>query len=498
MQSHFLRTSLFVAAVSTAIWPATSIAAEIAADAVDLSGHLLQAGPVHLKLQDGQLRYLCVGEKEIVRRIYFGVRDGNWATAMPRYTLMKIDDAGDHFTVQMAAECRMGAVDITWTGTIVGTADGKITFRAEGTPNASFESNRIGLCVLYGTPSLAKQEFHTDGTPAQGIFPAAVSDVHVADQFHKLQYSTDAGLTVACSVDGAIFDMEDQRNWGDSSWKAFAPLPYAYKKVGKGDVKSETVTLMVTGANKADSQPMSKDLVHISIGQAIPDVKIPGLSDAASASAPADFTAISFKRDAFKDKQRIDWSYIPTTHLPDDDTIMENLPTIADQANTILGFASIHPDLHVGPIRLDSKGQDPRGNTPLGAAWLVGMVNFLAQGHVQEASFDLKGELPAAALEAIRPYAHWQVIGVETSPKNSGRLLAFGCVNDHEQVLFLVNCLPVSVNAVFNVGFSEAKVLPVAPGAKEEAVQLPADGWNVQFPPYAVCRVTMPRNANSR
>src|SRR6202035_2486754 len=121
----------------------------------DLSAHALQAGPIRLKLQDGQLRYLRVGDKEIVRRIYFGVRDGNWATAMPTYTLMKIDNAGDHFTIQMAADCRMGAVDFSWTGSIVGTADGKITFHAEGTPNASFDSNRIGLCVLYGTPSLA-------------------------------------------------------------------------------------------------------------------------------------------------------------------------------------------------------------------------------------------------------------------------------------------------------------------------------------------------------
>ena len=200
----------------------------------------VDAGPIGAKLEDGELRYIRIGDKEIVRRIYFAVRDGNWATAMPKFTQMKVEKAADHFTVQMAAECRMGKVDFSWTGTITGSADGKITFHAEGTPGADFDSNRIGLCVLFGTPSLAGQEFETDGsTPAKGKFPPLVSPTHVADQFHKLAYVTSHGLNVSCSVEGAAFDMEDQRNWGDSSWKAYAPLPYAYKHVGKADVKSE-------------------------------------------------------------------------------------------------------------------------------------------------------------------------------------------------------------------------------------------------------------------
>src|SRR4051794_3324508 len=39
----------------------------------DLLPRHLRAGPITLKFQDGQLRYLRVGEKEMIRRIYFGV-----------------------------------------------------------------------------------------------------------------------------------------------------------------------------------------------------------------------------------------------------------------------------------------------------------------------------------------------------------------------------------------------------------------------------------------
>src|SRR5665213_617492 len=208
------------------------------------SGQVLHAGPIRVKFADGQLRYLRVGDKEIIRRIYFGVRDGNWNTAPPVYSKMDVEKADDHFTIHLAADCRLGDVDYSWTGTIIGAADGKITFQAEGVAARDFDSNRIGLCVLYGKESLAGTDFQTDGVVGNGQFPNLVSPTHLADGFHVLKYATADGLKVSCGVEGAIFDMEDQRNWGDSSWKAFAPLPYAYKHVGKGDRKSQTVTLL--------------------------------------------------------------------------------------------------------------------------------------------------------------------------------------------------------------------------------------------------------------
>src|SRR5437764_8035299 len=66
----------------------------------------LRAGPVRLKLQDGELRYLRVGGKEIVRRIYFAVRDGAWQTAMPRFTKMDVREGDGGFSVHLAADCR--------------------------------------------------------------------------------------------------------------------------------------------------------------------------------------------------------------------------------------------------------------------------------------------------------------------------------------------------------------------------------------------------------
>ena len=41
----------------------------------------LRAGPLTMLYENGDLRYLKLGEHEIVRRLYVAIRDRNWNTA---------------------------------------------------------------------------------------------------------------------------------------------------------------------------------------------------------------------------------------------------------------------------------------------------------------------------------------------------------------------------------------------------------------------------------
>src|SRR5689334_8262477 len=84
------RVVLLVFAMVAAAWP--SGARGEAAEAREL-----RAGPVRVKLADGQLRYIRVGDKEIIRRIYFAVRDDHWRTPMPQFTEYRVEDGQDHF-----------------------------------------------------------------------------------------------------------------------------------------------------------------------------------------------------------------------------------------------------------------------------------------------------------------------------------------------------------------------------------------------------------------
>ncbi|HZK80105.1 MAG TPA: hypothetical protein VFC46_03540 [Humisphaera sp.] len=447
------------------------------------SGQVLHAGPVRVKFADGQLRYIRVGDKEIIRRIYFGVRDGNWNTAPPVYSKMDVEKADDHFTIHLAADCRLGDVDYSWTGTIIGAADGKITFQAEGVAARDFDSNRIGLCVLYGKESLAGTDFQTDGVVGNGQFPNLVSPTHLADGFHVLKYATADGLKVSCGVEGAIFDMEDQRNWGDSSWKAFAPLPYAYKHVGKGDRKSQTVTLTVSGATDAKAIP--QDPVHVKIGGPVEGAKLPSFTASPSATK-GDFSAINFNHAKFADKKQINWECIPTTHLPDDDTIMENVPAVAAQAKTIRSF-NANCKIVVGPIHIPGKKNDE----PIATAWGVAMVKSLALGGVDEADFAL-GHAAMTALETIRPYERRKLLNVETQPRDSHHLYAFAAENEQGVGLFLVNrtAHPCHVE-IDGIGAKQLKVLLVGSEAAEQTLPIVGGTTKIQIGPYGVFRITI-------
>ncbi|MDB5291584.1 MAG: hypothetical protein JWL69_2825, partial [Phycisphaerales bacterium] len=433
-----------------------------------------------------------VGDKEIIRRIYFAVRDGNWATPVPRFTQMDVEKADDHFTIRLAATCKLKAVDYQWSGVITGDADGKITFRVEGTPNADFDSNRIGLCVLYGNGSLAGQSFQTDGATPKGVFPPLVSPKLVAEKFHTLRYATADGLNVACSVEGAIFDMEDQRNWGDSSWKAYAPLPYAYPHVTKGDKKAQTVTLTVGG--KTDAQPSPQDPVRLRIGQAIPGAKIPKLAPAADFGKSVIFSDINFNRGKFAGAKTITWKYTPTIHLPDNDTIMETLPAVADEAITVKTFAP-NAAIRVGPITLAEHGHDPREATPFAAAWAAALVKSLAKGGVEEAAFDLTPGPAAPVLEALKPYAGHELLEVQTDPHDSHHVVAYAIKEGGGAALLVINHTPRAWHAILeNLGSARTlKSQQLSPDAGSEQNAQVNDGkLNVDLAPFEVLRVVIP------
>ena len=52
---------------------------------------LLTAGPVTATFEDGQLRWVRIGETEVIRAIAFLIRDRNWSTAIPEISDLKID-----------------------------------------------------------------------------------------------------------------------------------------------------------------------------------------------------------------------------------------------------------------------------------------------------------------------------------------------------------------------------------------------------------------------
>ena len=92
----------------------------------------LQAGPLNLFYEAGDLRYIKFGDKEIIRRVYVAVRDHNWDTVIPVLSNVQMDIADDSFRITYSVNNIQSNIDFFWQGMIVGKANGAITFSMDG------------------------------------------------------------------------------------------------------------------------------------------------------------------------------------------------------------------------------------------------------------------------------------------------------------------------------------------------------------------------------
>ena len=66
---------------------------------------VLTAGPLSATLEEGQLRWIRIGEAEAIRAIAFLIRDRNWSTANPEISDLDIQEGKDGFRVTFTARC---------------------------------------------------------------------------------------------------------------------------------------------------------------------------------------------------------------------------------------------------------------------------------------------------------------------------------------------------------------------------------------------------------
>ena len=75
---------------------------------------------------------------EIIRRVYFAVRDKLFGTAGPVFDKIDIQQQEHGFHILLSATCKSDLADYRWTGEMTGRADGTITFSITGQADSSF------------------------------------------------------------------------------------------------------------------------------------------------------------------------------------------------------------------------------------------------------------------------------------------------------------------------------------------------------------------------
>ena len=78
-------------------------------------GVSLRAGPLRMVFEGGDLRYIMLGEREIIRRIYAAVRDRNWATVPSEISDLQANVEPDQLSY-LPISARTGATRFTLSG----------------------------------------------------------------------------------------------------------------------------------------------------------------------------------------------------------------------------------------------------------------------------------------------------------------------------------------------------------------------------------------------
>ncbi|SLN27146.1 hypothetical protein AQS8620_00828 [Aquimixticola soesokkakensis] len=214
-------------------------------------------GPVHVTLEDGTLRHLKIGGVEILRQAAFLVRDRDWGRVTPTLAPARRDDSDDALvlTQPMVFRTATGALDVTITATLRAHS---LTLVATGQVTGLFDTNRSGFTLLYPINGMAGARAcvtHSDGSQEDKCFPDVIAPWQPFEDIAALTHQAN-GLAVTCAFAGDVFEMEDQRQWGDASFKIYnRPLarPWPYR-LAQGAFPTQTMSLTWQAAPKA-AQP---------------------------------------------------------------------------------------------------------------------------------------------------------------------------------------------------------------------------------------------------
>jgi len=228
----------------------------------------LRAGPLTLAYDpaNASLRRIHWGEYEVIRGIYAAVRDPNWET-IPASILEHHRDIGpDRFRIEFEALHRNGGIQFRWHGTLLGTADGDLDGTFDGEALSSFQKNRIGFCVLHPIRECAgarAQQTRIDGTVVACRFPEPIEPQIVGQgSFRELRavaHEVTPGIWAEVAFQGEIFEMEDQRNWTDASFKTYGtPLSLPFPV----EIPASTRVIQKVSLRRIDSPPPDASAVN--------------------------------------------------------------------------------------------------------------------------------------------------------------------------------------------------------------------------------------------
>lgn len=216
----------------------------------DLPSQHMSAGLLHLSIADGDVVGVMFDGVEVLRRIAYPLRNADWAT-LPARTLAETRDGTTYSRSFVAGD---GAFRGEFRLQLQATAVVQLTATFRLTAQRDMTLNRAGFVALHPVDGVAGAPLvvtHSDGSQEKTRFPDLISPSQPVFDITGLAHRI-GGVQVDLEFSGDVFEMEDQRNWSDASFKTYCrplsrPRPFA---MTAGEVVTQQITLTLSGARR--------------------------------------------------------------------------------------------------------------------------------------------------------------------------------------------------------------------------------------------------------
>lgn len=252
---------------------------------------LLTAGDLSCELSDGALRYVTWRGVEVIRGIAYLLRDADWGTATMHLQTCQVRQVATGFEVSLQAVLGEGTSAVAMQGIIRGSNDGTLDFRVSAQGAQPVVTSRCGFVLLHPAAVAGKEleVTHTDASHEKTTFPLLVSPVQPVLDIRRLRHAAAPGVWVDCLLEAELphdphgkFEMEDQRNWSDASFKTYVaslldPWPYT---LPAGRSFSQRVRVRIEDA-QAGTAPSLSPCSHAALQLGDPVGRMPAIGVAA-------------------------------------------------------------------------------------------------------------------------------------------------------------------------------------------------------------------------
>ena len=214
------------------------------------ASELVAAGALDLLIEAGAPRRMRFAGTEFLRRIDHPLRNADWGTLPLVETDATLTRSADGFDYSRGFATAAGEVSGTFRLTGTTEADGaRLTATFEATAQTALDVNRIGFTLLHPIAGLGGAPLtvtHPDGTSTDTRFPEHIAPAQPARDIAGLSHAI-GPLAVTIRMEGEVFEMEDQRNWTDASFKTYCrplslPRPF---RLEAGDTVHQRITIEV-------------------------------------------------------------------------------------------------------------------------------------------------------------------------------------------------------------------------------------------------------------